>query len=175
MPPKRREQLARKAAVGSQVLDPEIIAKRTKRHLDELERSNYSEPTTLVSGQDEDDEEGGYSKGRARQTISDKRKVTIPGKSPAARSRKSTMNVRTALLYRKNFAALLDESNIATLPADEPTYLTAGAPPPTYPARLLCTVCGYFGSYKCRRCAMAYCNLNCESVHNETRCERRVL
>ncbi|KAG6898202.1 hypothetical protein C0992_003314 [Termitomyces sp. T32_za158] len=92
-------------AVG---LAPEAIAQRTKRHLEELERSNYSEPT-LMAG--EDDEEGGKSaKGRARQTISDKRNLNIAGTSAAAKKKKSTMNVRTALLYRKNLATLIDES-----------------------------------------------------------------
>lgn len=71
-------------------------------------RSNYSEPTLLAG---EDDEEGGKSaKSRARQTISDKRNLNIAGTSAAAKKKKSTMNVRTALLYRKNLATLIDES-----------------------------------------------------------------
>lgn len=175
MAPKRgREQLARQAnKPTAQVLAPEVIAKRTRRHLDELERSNYTEPTLLASV--EDTEGGSYSKGRARQTISDKRNLNIPGTSAAAKKKKSTMNVRTALLYRKNFATLLEESNIASSPSSVPTYLTACAPPSAYPPRMICSVCGYWGRYRCRRCAMAYCDLNCEGVHAETRCERRVV
>ncbi|KAG5645543.1 hypothetical protein DXG03_005818 [Asterophora parasitica] len=77
-------------------------------------RSNYAEPTLLAG---EDDDEGGKSaKGRARQTISDKRNLNIAGTSAAAKKKKSTMSVRTALLYRKNLATLIDESNIASLP-----------------------------------------------------------
>ena len=72
------------------------------------QQSNYTE-IAAGNGQ-EDEEEVGYSKGRARQTISDKRKLNIPGTSPAATNKKSTMNVRSALLYRKNFATLLEES-----------------------------------------------------------------
>jgi zinc finger HIT domain-containing protein 1 len=125
---------------------------------------------------DEDEEGGGkYSKGRGRQTISDKRNLNILGTSPAARKKKSTMNVRTALLYRKNLATLIDESSIASLASSVPTYLTAGAPPSAYPPRMICSVCGYWGLYKCRRCAMPYCDRNCEGVHAETRCERRVV
>ncbi|TEB34703.1 hypothetical protein FA13DRAFT_1625342 [Coprinellus micaceus] len=173
MPPKRgREQRVRQAVVNSQALPPDVIAKRTKRHLDELEQSNYTE-TAAGNGQ-EDEDEGGYSKGRARQTISDKRKLSIPGTSPAATNKKSTMNVRSALLYRKNFATLLEESNIDDLAPGTPSYITATAPPPSYPPRFLCSVCGFLGSYRCRRCGMGYCSLNCESVHDETRCERRV-
>jgi zinc finger HIT domain-containing protein 1 len=77
-------------------------------YLSRQQQSNYTE-TAAGNGQ-EDEDEGGYSKGRARQTISDKRKLNIPGTSPAATNKKSTMNVRSALLYRKNFATLLEES-----------------------------------------------------------------
>lgn len=59
---------------------------------------------------DEVEEGGGKYKGRGRQTISDKRNLNILGTSPAARKKKSTMNVRTALLYRKNLATLIEES-----------------------------------------------------------------
>ncbi|KAJ7671601.1 hypothetical protein DFH06DRAFT_1178109 [Mycena polygramma] len=163
-----REHHARQAHNPIVGLTQEVIAKRTRRHLDELERSNYAEASTHVG---EEDEEGKYTKGRARQLISEKRAFNIPG----VKKKKSTMNVRTALLYRKNFATLLDESNIASLPATVPTYLTAQSPAPTYPPRLICSVCGYWGRYKCRRCALPYCDLNCEGVHAETRCERRVL
>lgn len=123
-------------------LDPDVIKKRTKRHLDELEvgtglwsrtlrprelveltrlnhvvsqRSNYSEPTgsgaaSGAGGEGDEDDEGvapggRTAKGRARQaTISDKRQWD--GRKP----KKSTMNVRTAILYKKNLAVLLDES-----------------------------------------------------------------
>ncbi|KAF9000616.1 hypothetical protein BDQ17DRAFT_1400401 [Cyathus striatus] len=172
MPPKRtREHHARQAHAPAHTLAPELIAKRTKRHLDELERSNYSEPTLLG----DDDDEGGGRKGRARQTISDKRTFNIPGTSPAAKKKKSTMNVRTALLYRKNLATLIEESNIASLPPSVPTYFTAVVPPSSYPPRMLCSVCEFWGHYKCRRCSMPYCDLNCESIHSETRCEKRVI
>ena len=104
------------------------------------------------------------------------------------------MNVRTAVLYKKNLTVLLEESarssrrnsravvliaaalqGIEHLPPGVPTYLRAAAAAPAEPPRLLCSVCGYWGKYKCRRCAMPYCDLNCEGVHNETRCERRVI
>ncbi|KAJ7650705.1 hypothetical protein FB45DRAFT_888559 [Roridomyces roridus] len=166
MPPKRgREHHARQAHNPTVGLTTEVIAKRTKRHLDELERSNYSEPSANVG---EEDEEGKYTKGRARQLISEKRAVNIPG----LKKKKSTMNVRTALLYRKNFATLVEET---IFPTAVPNYLTAQAPAPTYPPRLICSVCGYWGRYKCRRCALPYCDQNCEGVHAETRCERRVV
>ncbi|KAI0329082.1 hypothetical protein GY45DRAFT_1371860 [Cubamyces sp. BRFM 1775] len=173
MPPRR--QPTRQTQNPNAPLDPEVIAKRTKRHLDELERSNYSEPAgTGAGGEGEEDEGvapgGRTAKGRARQaTISDKRQWD--GKKP----RKSTMNVRTAILYKKTLTVLIEESGIEQMPPGVPTYLRAVAPPPRESPRMLCSVCGYFGKYKCRRCAMPYCDMNCEGVHNETRCERRVI
>jgi hypothetical protein len=61
----------------------------------------------LAPGDGDDEGAGGgkYAKGRARQTISDKRSLAGAGKK-----KKSTMNVRTALLYRKNLATLIEES-----------------------------------------------------------------
>ncbi|KAH9068137.1 hypothetical protein EDB83DRAFT_632452 [Lactarius deliciosus] len=185
-----RRQPVRKAQ-ESQPLDAEIIAKRTKRHLDELEvqflaarfrsiislysfhtqRSNYAEPSTSYLGMDEDDQAGKSAKGRARQTVSDKRQLS----GPSAKRKKANMNIRTAILYRKNFATLIEESGLVNLPSSMPTYLTAGAAPAKKPTRPLCTVCGYWGNYKCKKCAMHFCGLDCQGVHDETRCERRVI
>jgi zinc finger HIT domain-containing protein 1 len=137
---------------------------------------------------DEDDQAGKSAKGRARQTVSDKRQLS----GPSAKRKKANMNIRTAILYRKNFATLIEESvcspfailarlfmtlcqGLANIPSSIPTYLTAAAGPPKEPIRPLCTVCGYWGNYRCKKCAMSFCGLDCRSVHDETRCERRVI
>ncbi|KLO13045.1 hypothetical protein SCHPADRAFT_915388 [Schizopora paradoxa] len=173
MPAERKHQPRRGTQGGVTGIAPDLVAKRTKRHLDELERSNYAEPSISLAGIniELDEESSKTARSRARETISDKRAPQIGG----GKKKKSSMHVRTALLYRKNFNTLLEESGISNLPDDTPTYLTAVSPPPVEPARLLCTVCGYWGRYKCRRCTMSYCDKNCEEVHNETRCERRVV
>jgi zinc finger HIT domain-containing protein 1 len=150
-----------------------------------VQRSNYAEPSTSFIGEDDEEEGSGkYAKGRARNIISDKRAV--------GKKKKSTMNVRSALLYRKNLSTLIDESvsdscihemflmahdtqGIASLPVHVPNYLAAVTVPPSVPPRMMCSVCGYWGRYKCRRCAMPYCGKACEDVHGETRCERRVV
>jgi len=117
----------RQSHLSVQALDADIIIKRTKRHLDELEvsappqnpnvtclivfqRSNYAEPSASLGGDDDDNDDDRSAiksaKGRARQTISDKRNLSTPG----AKKKKSTMNIRTAVLYRKNLATLIEES-----------------------------------------------------------------
>ena len=55
---------------------------------------------------DEGDQAGKSAKGRARQTVSDKRQLS----GPSAKRKKTNMNIRTAILYRKNFATLVEES-----------------------------------------------------------------
>ena len=82
---------------------------------DDIEqRSNYSE-ANVIPASDDEGAEGGTKHGRARQTISDKRtRLVIPGISAAASKKKSTMNIRTALLYKKKFATLIEESVSST-------------------------------------------------------------
>lgn len=120
--------------------------------------------------------------------ISDKR--TFPTANPA-KKKKSSMNVRTAILYRKGLATLIDESvsgarpaqrsadtdhqGVASLAPTQPSYLTASASASAVPPRMLCSVCGYKGAYRCNKCGMSYCDLRCGQVHDETRCERRVV
>ncbi|VDB85549.1 unnamed protein product [Peniophora sp. CBMAI 1063] len=142
MPPRRQPQ--RKTQTQN-ALDSETIARRTQKHLDELERSNYSEAATSHLEGDEDEGEGSSKnrKGRARVPISDKRQEALDGKK-----KKSSHDVRSAVLYRKNLATLIDESGIADLPPTVPTYLTAAAAPSPAPARMLCSVCGYWGNYR---------------------------
>jgi zinc finger HIT domain-containing protein 1 len=102
-----------------QTLPPDVITKRTKRHLEELEvilqiqpssssfntpqRSNYTEPSITL---DNDDEGVISGKNRVRQIVSDKRHLN----DPSVKKKKSSMKVRTALLYRKNLATLIEES-----------------------------------------------------------------
>ncbi|KAF9223474.1 hypothetical protein BS17DRAFT_796120 [Gyrodon lividus] len=176
MPPhkKARERAQRQVNLAKQALAPEIIAKRTKRHLEELERTNYA-ASTLLNDPDSDpgSSSNQKSKFRARQiVISDKRTFGTPNEG---KKKKSSMNVRTAILYRKGLAALIEESGLSSLPCNVPSYLTASAPSSPFPPRMLCSVCGYKGAYKCKKCSMPYCDMNCGQAHDETRCERRVV
>jgi zinc finger HIT domain-containing protein 1 len=72
------------------------------------------------------------------------------------------------LMYRKDLATLMAESN----PSSHP-YQSAVSPPTSKPPINLCSVCGYNGVYSCARCALRYCSLDCKTTHDETRCERR--
>jgi zinc finger HIT domain-containing protein 1 len=126
------------------------------------------------------------ARGAARQTISDKKDW---GAGPK-RKKAASMKIRDALLYRQTLATLIERSvrssrtlgrtsadgrmqGIADMPG--PTYLTAAAPPSKLPPRVFCSVCGYWGKYRCMKCAMPYCSLDCQATHNDTRCEKRVV
>lgn len=152
-----------------------------------MQRSNYTE-VDIDPGQADGTGEGSGRRGRgtARQTL-------ISDKRPSVHlSKKSTMNIRTALLYKKNLATLIEESvstingflwkrlisyskGIGNLPPSAPGYLSAVVPPPKEPPRLFCTVCGYWGKYRCMKCALPFCSHDCEVNHQETQCEKRVV
>lgn len=68
---------------------------------------------------DEDDQAGKSAKGRARQTVSDKRQLS----GPSAKRKKANMNIRTAILYRKNFATLIEESVGVSFKGSQDTLL----------------------------------------------------
>lgn len=72
-----------------------------------LQRTNYTEPTVSLAGLafDEDNGSNTTARSRARETISDKRKV-----DGLVRKKTQTKNVRDALVYRKNLATLIEES-----------------------------------------------------------------
>lgn len=75
-----------------------------------IKRTNYT-ASTLFNDLDSDPESSANpkSKFRARQTvISDKRTFGNPNEGKA--KKKSTMNVRTAILYRKGLPTLIEES-----------------------------------------------------------------
>ncbi|OAQ33798.1 hypothetical protein K457DRAFT_55215, partial [Linnemannia elongata AG-77] len=69
----------------------------------------------------------------------------------------------------KSLKTLILESGIANQNPEEPSYLTADMGPSRYPARRLCSVCGWRGLYSCNRCGMRYCGLPCLKVHQDTR------
>ncbi|KAK3837215.1 MAG: hypothetical protein JOS17DRAFT_437186 [Linnemannia elongata] len=70
----------------------------------------------------------------------------------------------------KPLKTLILESGIESHDPTEPSYLTADMGPSRYPARRLCSVCGWRGLYSCNRCGMRYCGLPCLKVHQDTRC-----
>ncbi|KAL7266739.1 hypothetical protein RUND412_010699 [Rhizina undulata] len=51
-------------------------------------------------------------------------------------------------------------------------YGAATASPSIKPKRLFCEICGYWGRYRCGKCAARYCGLECLGVHSETRCNK---
>ena len=98
------------------------------------QRSNYAEPTSSYLGMDEDDQAGKSAKGRARQTVSDKRQLS----GPSTKRKKANMNIRTAILYRKNFATLIEESVGVSFNRSQDTLLISlprdcQTSPPRYP------------------------------------------
>lgn len=109
----------------------------------------------------------------------------------------STQNVRRVLASQKTFANHLADAEAlhtvaaaaATVPArdedgeeawseEEPGpgpvlgYGACAAAESTRPKRTFCEICGYWGRYRCQKCAARYCGLECGGVHSETRCNK---
>lgn len=91
-------------------------------------------------------------------------KIEISGVHAAER-KKQTLGVRKILASKKSLQNHMDECG-----TDD--YLNAALPNWSYPARKFCSVCGYWGKYKCAKCGLANCSQVCEATHKETRCQR---
>ncbi|KAG8954156.1 hypothetical protein FRC04_000376 [Tulasnella sp. 424] len=100
--PARQAQQQGVAGPSGVQIDPEIVTKRTKRRLEELEKSNYAEPRESLTGALEGEEISGRPTDRSRETIS----LRNDGKQ----RKRSTAAVRAILLYRKNFNTLVEEA-----------------------------------------------------------------
>ena len=72
------------------------------------QQSNYAE--TIGEDAGEPSGKSRHAKGKARTPITDQRKVNLLGNSPATKRKKSTMGVRTALLYPTKFKDVLEKS-----------------------------------------------------------------
>jgi zinc finger HIT domain-containing protein 1 len=124
-----------------------ISGRSTARHLQELERDNYSQvkidvPTT------------------SSMLIGRENAKVIVGKQ------KHSTNVKRVLQSKKNFAIILEES------PNSQEYLKAATSIGSYPKREFCSICGYFGLYTCQKCSSRYCSIACRDTHQETRCMR---
>ena len=52
---------------------------------------------------------------------------------------------------------------------NQPSYVTAVAPPSNYPPRHFCAVCGFPSNYTCVTCGARYCSVKCLGTHQDTR------
>ncbi|GAA5883433.1 hypothetical protein JCM16303_003794 [Sporobolomyces ruberrimus] len=176
---KDRRQPTRAANPSSVTASTEYISKRIRRHLTDLERTNYTEPSGGGGNyglskleKDEDDDRDDHS----RVDPGDKDE----GGNPRSRKKQGSKNVRQLLLYRKNLGQLLAESGLpdptpssSSSTTSSPSYLTISSEPSKNPPVQLCSVCGYKGKYSCKKCGNRYCDLGCMVTHDESRCERR--
>lgn len=65
------------------------------------------------------------------------------------------------------------QANLEALPPNAPSYLRAAVGPPSVSARRhFCSVCGYIAPYTCPRCGARFCCARCQTLHNDTRCQK---
>ncbi|WVF67715.1 hypothetical protein IAT40_002474 [Kwoniella sp. CBS 6097] len=134
-------------------------ARRVQRRLEDLERTN----PTDIPAQSFIPPNSGLPSSSAptagspvpNASASSTTQAQVQGK------KKMSSNVRRVLYGRKGLKDWLDELP----PTPTPPYLTSTAPPPTRPARKLCSSCGYKGAYKCPKCGEFACGMECAEVH----------
>ncbi|KAK9470461.1 uncharacterized protein V1510DRAFT_370133 [Dipodascopsis tothii] len=99
-----------------------------------------------------------------RENYHENVKIEIPAAVSKAAT-KSTPAVRRILASKKALGNYFDDDEAGTK-----RFQAAAVQPSRYPARKLCSVCGYWGTIKCIRCGARYCSAACEDTHRETRC-----
>ncbi|ORY32167.1 hypothetical protein BCR39DRAFT_524437 [Naematelia encephala] len=129
----------------------EFQSRRLLRRLDELERTN---PTDIPASS--------FNPPPPPLPPSSHPTSTQLGFSQQQQpKKKQSANVRRILYGKKSLKDWLDE-----LPSEpKPPYILAATSPPKAPPRQLCSSCGYFGAYKCPRCAEWSCDMACMQVH----------
>ncbi|GAV58669.1 zf-HIT domain-containing protein [Cephalotus follicularis] len=132
--------------------------------LDALENDNVGIETVEINSNDEDsfdDDDQVYL--QKKQSKGSKRKT---------RQAKALENARKA---PRTFLELLHEANLESLPSHVPSYLRAAVGPPNSSSRRrFCSVCGFTSNYTCVKCGMRFCSRRCQSIHNDTRCQKFV-
>ncbi|GAA5944782.1 Vps71p [Sporobolomyces koalae] len=106
---KDRRQPTRAAAPSAIVASSEYIRKRIQRHLNDLERTNYTEPSSgggnyaaLIAGGHVDKEDD--------EAFEREDSSSVQPDEARSRKKQGSKNVRQLLLYRKNLAQLVTES-----------------------------------------------------------------
>lgn len=120
---------------GYSVLDNAARIRQAARHIEELQKDNYTDV-----------------------------KIEVPSTAASDR-KKQGLGVRKILASKKTYQNHMDEN-------DNSAYLSAALGSSAYPPRSFCSICGYWGKYKCGRCGLSNCSQACEVTHKETRCQR---
>lgn len=141
----------KRAAHGSYIHNESSATKlrALNRRLAELERENYNENVKIEL---------------PKLDLQPEYKDKLP-KGGAANRTGVSVNSRRILASRKTLVNHLDGD-----PNSAKSYFNAVAPPPDYPPRKLCSICGYWGKVSCIKCGARYCGAKCGETHKETRC-----
>jgi len=164
---RRASSRARKIApkVGAALMDTNMRAQAALARLDALEKDNAVYEAIELEDEDEasmDDEE-------QRPT----QKKAPKGSKRKTRQARALEQVASTKKAPRSFLDLLQEANLESLPPNAPSYLRAAVGPPSVGSRRhFCSVCGYTAPYTCPRCGARFCCARCQTLHNDTRCQK---
>lgn len=177
---RRSSARARKVApkVAAALQDSTTRALHAQARLDALESDNAGGADALAAADDEEDASGDEDEEPVfKHKAAHKSSSSGPAKRKT-RQAKAAERVGGAQLRKGNprsFLELLQDAGLETLPPYVPSYLTAAVGPSSLTSRRhFCSVCGYIAPYTCVRCGSRFCSVKCQTVHNDTRCQKFV-
>lgn len=154
------------------MIDEETRRYLASQRLAALEMDNYEEPSLAALSADgayvDDEEEEEVAQGGRSRKRKSRSGATGGGGGGASGGASAKSSKSASGAYRvRNFEHVVAEEEYDS---DSINYRTIAAGPSDKPARHLCSVCGYAGSYSCPRCGLRFCGLRCQHTHKETRC-----
>lgn len=169
---------------NSRALDATTRARRAQKLLDTLEQDNFhDDPTDPLSSFDPTMTQEQIAKtlsstsafGYSRQSKGLVLESDDAPSTPSSSNKRRKVQFKHDVFktrFRKNLQTLLDEELGTNGEKSNETrnYFTIVAKPSKYPAKKLCSVCGFFSSYTCQLCGTFYCSLKCLEIHKDTRC-----
>uniref|UniRef100_A0A7S1U8Q5 HIT-type domain-containing protein n=1 Tax=Phaeomonas parva TaxID=124430 RepID=A0A7S1U8Q5_9STRA len=152
--------------------DLRVVDAETREHvrnarLDALEADNYMEEHVAQDdAYEEVDSEEEAAEPKAKRSRKSKAKAktkitTAKAKDPGHKWKKRKYKPLRQVVYEQGY----DATGAASV-----NHSSAAMGPSRFPPRAFCSVCGYFGTFKCPRCGMRYCRRRCQEAHKETRC-----
>ncbi|EFJ26497.1 hypothetical protein SELMODRAFT_97641 [Selaginella moellendorffii] len=170
--PRRSSTRIRKlgARLEEALLDPNARQQAIQARLDALENDNVAMDAVAAAASEAQHDD---------DFMGDDDAVFVHKRPPKGSKRKTRQSLaleRSASKGPKSFLDLLEEANLGeSLPPHVPSYVRAGVGPPSRASRRhFCAVCGYSANYTCPRCAARFCSCHCQTVHNDTRCQKFV-
>lgn len=168
-----RGKRKREVANRMKVMDFSAVQEARNRRLEALENDNYAaeQEALLLEGEEE------YDPGiESEDEMAGRKRNARPRKRKQRRRQRGQRDIRLDGMktgiekWNKPTQAALEEENLSARPRLMVSSSQMVASPSSRPPRYFCSTCGYSAPYTCTRCFTRFCSVQCNLVHQETRC-----